>query len=75
MEETMKNKTAIKKKNLVVLSASPQWSPSNYAHKFITQTQEFGLGWNLILHYAKNLVSCQVIWKHHLVLETAKSTA
>lgn len=44
MEETMKNKTAIKKKNLVVLSASPQWSPSNYAHKFITQTQEFGLG-------------------------------
>lgn len=72
----MQNKRAIKnKKTPVVLSASPQLSLSNYSQKFITQTQEFGLGWNPILHDAKNLVSCQVIWKHRFMSETANSPA
>lgn len=57
-----------------MLSALPQSSLSNDSQGFITQTQEFGLGWNLTLHYAKNSVSCQVIWKPGPV-RGAQSTA
>lgn len=63
MEETIQNKMVIKTNNLLVLPALPQPSLSNDSQGFITQTQEFGLGWNLTSHCAKNSVSCQVIWK------------
>lgn len=70
-----KKKKKYQKNPLPVLPVLPQLSLSHCFQKFKTQTQEFGLGWNLILHCAKNLVSCQVIWKHHFTLETAKSIA